>query len=221
MYSERGHFTLGAHRCRDPHRALARRGEQASRRRFRADLSGRHPAALSDSSTCPTTSRYPILGALYHPPGAIARHDAVAWGYAARRRCARRRDPYRHRGHRDPQARATARSGSRPTRGTSMPARSCRPSPAPSRVSRRWPGFGLPIRTIPLQACVSVAAQAVPRPDRRLRLPARLHLASSRGELVMGGVDRSLSALFHPLDARFQGRADGATCSSCSPSSAK
>jgi sarcosine oxidase subunit beta len=24
----------------------------------------------------------PILGALYHAPGAIARHDAVAWGYA-------------------------------------------------------------------------------------------------------------------------------------------
>jgi len=24
----------------------------------------------------------PILGALYHPPGAIARHDAVAWAYA-------------------------------------------------------------------------------------------------------------------------------------------
>ena len=24
----------------------------------------------------------PILGALYHEPGAIARHDAVAWGYA-------------------------------------------------------------------------------------------------------------------------------------------
>ncbi len=23
----------------------------------------------------------PIMGALYHPPGAIARHDAVAWGY--------------------------------------------------------------------------------------------------------------------------------------------
>ena len=25
----------------------------------------------------------PIMGALYHPPGAIARHDAVAWGYGA------------------------------------------------------------------------------------------------------------------------------------------
>ncbi len=28
--------------------------------------------------------RYPVLGALYHRPGAILRHDAVAWGYAAR-----------------------------------------------------------------------------------------------------------------------------------------
>ena len=26
--------------------------------------------------------RYPILGALYHPPGGIVRHDAVVWGYA-------------------------------------------------------------------------------------------------------------------------------------------
>jgi sarcosine oxidase subunit beta len=28
------------------------------------------------------TTRYPILGALYHPPGGIVRHDAVVWGYA-------------------------------------------------------------------------------------------------------------------------------------------
>jgi sarcosine oxidase subunit beta len=26
--------------------------------------------------------RYPVLGALYHPPGGIIRHDAVVWGYA-------------------------------------------------------------------------------------------------------------------------------------------
>src|SRR5262249_59565037 len=25
---------------------------------------------------------WPILGALYHPPGGIIRHDAVVWGYA-------------------------------------------------------------------------------------------------------------------------------------------
>jgi sarcosine oxidase subunit beta len=29
-----------------------------------------------------TEARYPILGALYHPPGGIIRHDAVVWGYA-------------------------------------------------------------------------------------------------------------------------------------------
>jgi sarcosine oxidase, subunit beta len=29
-----------------------------------------------------TSTRYPILGALYHPPGGIIRHDAVVWGYA-------------------------------------------------------------------------------------------------------------------------------------------
>jgi sarcosine oxidase subunit beta len=27
-------------------------------------------------------ARYPILGALYHPPGGTIRHDAVVWGYA-------------------------------------------------------------------------------------------------------------------------------------------
>lgn len=27
-------------------------------------------------------TRYPILGALYHPPGGIIRHDAVVWAYA-------------------------------------------------------------------------------------------------------------------------------------------
>ena len=25
---------------------------------------------------------YPVLGALYHPPGGIIRHDAVVWGFA-------------------------------------------------------------------------------------------------------------------------------------------
>ena len=29
-----------------------------------------------------TNARYPILGALWHPPGGIARHDAVVWTYA-------------------------------------------------------------------------------------------------------------------------------------------
>ena len=34
------------------------------------------PLNVSDDVT------YPIMGALYHPPGGIIRHDAVVWGYA-------------------------------------------------------------------------------------------------------------------------------------------
>ena len=31
---------------------------------------------------CSDRPRYPVLAALYHPPGGIIRHDAVVWGYA-------------------------------------------------------------------------------------------------------------------------------------------
>src|SRR5262249_30374460 len=31
---------------------------------------------------CSDRARYPVLAALYHPPGGIIRHDAVVWGYA-------------------------------------------------------------------------------------------------------------------------------------------
>jgi len=31
---------------------------------------------------CSARPRYPILAALFHPPGGIVRHDAVVWGYA-------------------------------------------------------------------------------------------------------------------------------------------
>ena len=31
---------------------------------------------------CSDRPRYPIMAALYHPPGGIIRHDAVVWGYA-------------------------------------------------------------------------------------------------------------------------------------------
>ena len=36
-------------------------------------------APFLDTSDHP---RYPIMGALWHPPGGIVRHDAVVWGYA-------------------------------------------------------------------------------------------------------------------------------------------
>ena len=37
---------------------------------------------LVPSLDCSDHARYPILAALYNPPGGIIRHDAVVWGYA-------------------------------------------------------------------------------------------------------------------------------------------
>ncbi|HSH97264.1 MAG TPA: FAD-dependent oxidoreductase, partial [Methyloradius sp.] len=81
FYSNRGHFTL-AHT------------ESAMRTmRWRAEVN-KHVGVKSRvvgtdeiSKACPQldiscSGKAPIQGALYHEPGSIARHDAVAWGYA-------------------------------------------------------------------------------------------------------------------------------------------
>jgi sarcosine oxidase subunit beta len=82
FYSERGHFTLA-------HSSASLRTQ-----RWRAEVN-RHLGTDSETVgpafikakipeidlTC-GGKQPPIYGALYHPPGAIARHDAVAWGYA-------------------------------------------------------------------------------------------------------------------------------------------
>lgn len=81
FYSTRGHFTL-AH-------------TDASMRlmRWRAEVN-KHYGVKSEVVDAAFVKRAlpmmdiecgghaPVLGALYHEPGAIARHDAVAWGYA-------------------------------------------------------------------------------------------------------------------------------------------
>src|SRR6185437_12466252 len=48
-----------------------------SRLIYPEEIQGLAPAMnLSSEAT------YPVLGALYHPPGGIIRHDAVGWGLA-------------------------------------------------------------------------------------------------------------------------------------------
>ena len=82
FYSERGHFTLA-------HSPASLRTQ-----RWRAEVN-KHLGIDSELVTPAEIKRMvpeidldcggqqpPIQGALYHPPGAIARHDAVAWGYA-------------------------------------------------------------------------------------------------------------------------------------------
>jgi len=81
FYSTRGHFTL-AHT------------ESAMRTmRWRAEVN-KHVGVESYvvgpdeiGKACPQldlscSGKAPIVGALYHAPGSVARHDAVAWGYA-------------------------------------------------------------------------------------------------------------------------------------------
>lgn len=81
FYSNRGHFTLA-------HTDSAMRTM-----RWRAEVN-KHVGVESYvvgpdeiSKACPQldiscSGQAPILGALYHAPGSVARHDAVAWGYA-------------------------------------------------------------------------------------------------------------------------------------------
>src|SRR3954452_2985096 len=81
LYSERGHLTL-AH-TDAAMRTMRWRAEVNKHLGVRSELI--YPddiRKLVPSLNLSDDVRYPILGALYHEPGSIARHDAVAWGYA-------------------------------------------------------------------------------------------------------------------------------------------
>ena len=81
MFSERGHLTL-AH----TDSALRTMHWRAEVNKLQGiDSSVIDPAEikrLTPSLDVSTNTRYPIMGALYHPPGGTIRHDAVVWGYA-------------------------------------------------------------------------------------------------------------------------------------------
>ena len=81
MFSQRGHLTL-AH-TDGAVRTMRRRAEV--NKIEGVDSSLIWPDEIE--RICPGIDisdhpRYPILAALYHPPGGIIRHDAVVWGYA-------------------------------------------------------------------------------------------------------------------------------------------
>lgn len=82
FYSERGHFTL-AHSPASL-RTQRWRAEVNQHLGINSRLVG--PEFIKEQIPEIDLScgghQPPIHGALYHPPGAIARHDAVAWGYA-------------------------------------------------------------------------------------------------------------------------------------------
>jgi sarcosine oxidase subunit beta len=80
FYSKRGHFTL-AH-TDSAMRTMRWRAEVNKHYGVDSEVVG--PAEILKA--CPSMDiscggHAPVLGALYHAPGAVARHDAVAWGY--------------------------------------------------------------------------------------------------------------------------------------------
>ena len=185
LYSERGHLTL------------AHTDAAVRTMRWRAEVN-KHLGVDSElifpddiSRLCPVLDlsdevRYPVMAALYHPPGAIARHDAVAWGYA--RGAARRGVEIHQLTEVTGIERANGRvSAIETTRGRIGCGRVLQAVAGSSSLLAGMAGFTLPIRTVPLQACVSQPLK--PFLDV-IVVSGSLHVylsQSDRGELVMGG----------------------------------
>ena len=99
LFSQCGHLTL-AHSDRAMF-VMANRAEVNrqcaidSRLIYPEEIKRLAPAMRLDSD-----ATFPVMGALYHPPGGIIRHDAVVWGFCARRRPGRRRSASEHRSDR-------------------------------------------------------------------------------------------------------------------------
>jgi sarcosine oxidase subunit beta len=185
LYSERGHLTL-AH-TDAALRTMRWRAEVNKHLGVKSELI--FPDEIRKLVPCLNLSedvRYPILGALYHEPGSIARHDAVAWGYAIGAAA---------RGvelHQKTEVIAINKANGRVTeivtdRGTVRCDVAMQAVAGSSSLIAKMAGFKLPIRTIPLQACVSQPLK--PFLDAII-VSGSLHVyisQSARGELVMGG----------------------------------
>ena len=185
LYSERGHFTL-AHS--DAAMRTSRwRAEVNKHLGVDSEVVGREELArLVPLLNMSEDVRHPVLGALYHPPGALARHDAVAWGYAGR---AQELGVEIHQetevtGIKIENGRVT---GLETTRGPVACGKAMQAVAGLSGEVARLAGFTLPIRTVPLQACVSLPLKPFLDP---IIVSGSLHVyisQSDRGELVMGG----------------------------------
>ena len=185
MMSERGHLTLA-------HTDAAVRTS-----RWRAEVN-KHQGIDSElvyrdelRQLCPQLNlsrdvRYPILGALHHKPGAIVRHDAVAWGFA-RRAAELGVEIHQHTEVTGIDTDGSRVTGVQTTRGDVKADVYVQAVAGMSSEVARMAGFLLPIRTIPLQACVSEPLK--PFLDKII-VSGSLHAyvsQSARGELVMGG----------------------------------
>ena len=129
--------------------------------------------------------RYPILGALYHAPGSIARHDAVAWGYA------RAADRYGVDIIQNCEVTGIRRKGGRVTgvetgKGFIATGKIACAAAGHTSVVANMVGLRLPIESHPLQALVSEPLKPV---LDCVVMSGSVHVyisQSDKGELVMG-----------------------------------
>ena len=184
MFSRRGHLTL-AH-TDGAVRTMRRRAEVNQLQGVDSRLIW--PEEIK--RLCPPIDvsdhpRYPILGALYHPPGGIIRPDAVVWGYA------HHADRLGVHIHQLTEVTGIAVQGERVTgvqtnRGFIKTGVVLNATAGWCTTIADMAGVKLPITTFPLQACVTEPLK--PFLDVII-VSGSLHVyvsQSDRGELVMG-----------------------------------
>jgi sarcosine oxidase subunit beta len=184
MFSQHGHLTL-AH----SDRAMITMQERAEvNKLLGVDSSVVYPPRIAE--LCPELDlsrrpAYPIVGALYHPPGGIIRHDAVVWGFA---RAADRRGVEIHQ---DTEVTGFERNGDRVTavetsRGRVECGQVVSATAGWSSLVGKLVGLRLPITTHILQAFVTEPVK--PFLDVVL-VSSQLHVYVSqtdRGEFLIG-----------------------------------
>jgi sarcosine oxidase, subunit beta len=130
-------------------------------------------------------ARYPVLGALYHPPGGIIRHDAVVWGYA-RGAAALGGHLHQHTEVTGIDVAGGRVTGVRTTRGDIATSTVLNATAGWASLVSALAGVRLPIQTSPLQAAVTEPLRPfLPT----VIVSGSLHVYVSqtdRGELVFG-----------------------------------
>jgi len=183
--SNRGHITL-AH-ADSTLRTMRWRAEVNKHLDVDSDVIGPDDIArICPQLDLSADARWPILGALYHPPGSTARHDAVAWGYA--HGAAKRGVEI----HQHTEVTGLERTGDRITavetdRGRIGCGRVLQAVAGSSTRLGDMAGLRLPIQTVPLQAGVSIPMMPFLDP---IIVSGTLHTyvwQTARGELVLGG----------------------------------
>ena len=184
MFSQRGHFTL-AHTDAAV-RTARRRAEvnqlQGVNSRLIWPDEIKRICPILDVSEHP---RYPILAALYHPPGGIIRHDAVVWGYAHQ---VDTRGIHIHQDTEVTGISVTANKvqGIQTTRGFIKTENVLNATAGWCSTIARMAGVKLPVTTFPLQAFVTEPIKPF---LNTVVVSGSLHVyvsQSDRGELVAG-----------------------------------